>query len=592
MRRTIRFLLTTAAFGVAFAAGDRVELWAKQIARAAEPPVPLKAAPPNLAASASVLVDDLEQLAEKAELEAAIEADSADARSAVGAPVPLAAGAEPQFDATEVPELGDLDLSQLAELPLEEPVAHDPDAEPSSGALVAISRETWVFSKPKWRSRKLGYLRAGSIVAADPKPSGHSSCKGGWYRVDPQGYVCVGPTATLDLDHPVALLSQARPKLDGLPYVYVRPRFPTPPMYARLPTVVEQEKSEAGLSSHKRSYAKAKRDSAFVALPDPAPLPETIASHQQLPSFYGEKRTATQLFVADMLPRSGFALIGIYQHEGRPFGLTTEMALLPLDRMRRVAESSFHGVPLSEEFTLPIAIVRGRRAKRHTMTPGGAFAPIGKLPRGTSLALTGRSERRRGTKFHEAMDGSWMRADQVVRIDALDELPSYATAKRRKKRKRAADESEPAKAKAPRPRKWIDVSINRQALVAYEGERPVFATLVSTGADGTGDPDKTHSTVQGTFLIHTKHVSVTMDGDEEGDEFDLRDVPYVQYFKAGYALHAAYWHDDFGTPRSHGCVNLAPKDAAWLFGWTTPGVPDGWHAALSLRHGTLIRVHP
>ncbi|MCC6526938.1 MAG: L,D-transpeptidase, partial [Polyangiaceae bacterium] len=52
------------------------------------------------------------------------------------------------------------------------------------------------------------------------------------------------------------------------------------------------------------------------------------------------------------------------------------------------------------------------------------------------------------------------------------------------------------------------------------------------------------------------------------------------------------WHDDFGRARSHGCVNLAPIDAAWLFGWTTPGVPEGWHAAMSLKGGTIVYIHP
>jgi lipoprotein-anchoring transpeptidase ErfK/SrfK len=153
------------------------------------------------------------------------------------------------------------------------------------------------------------------------------------------------------------------------------------------------------------------------------------------------------------------------------------------------------------------------------------------------------------------------------------------------------DRARSAPAWASGDRKWIDVSILHQTLVAYEGTRPVYATLVSTGADGLGDPKKTRSTVQGTFLIHTKHITATMDG-EDGEEFDLRDVPFVQYFTEGFALHGAYWHDDFGTPRSHGCVNLAPIDAAWLFGWTTPEVPAGWHATLSLKKGTLVYTHP
>jgi lipoprotein-anchoring transpeptidase ErfK/SrfK len=138
--------------------------------------------------------------------------------------------------------------------------------------------------------------------------------------------------------------------------------------------------------------------------------------------------------------------------------------------------------------------------------------------------------------------------------------------------------------------KWIDVSIPRQTLVAYEGTRPVYATLVSTGAGGTGDPKETHATIQGAFKIYEKHVSVTMAGREASDPFDLRDVPFVQYFSGGYALHAAYWHDDFGRMRSHGCVNLSPVDAAWLFQWTDPRVPPGWHGTMSAS-GTIVYVH-
>ena len=106
------------------------------------------------------------------------------------------------------------------------------------------------------------------------------------------------------------------------------------------------------------------------------------------------------------------------------------------------------------------------------------------------------------------------------------------------------------------------------------------------------DPEETFATIRGTFLLRAKHVSGTMDGNEAGDEaFDLRDVPYIQYFHEGYALHAAYWHDDFGKTRSHGCVNLPPADAAWLFDWTDPQVPAEWHGAVSPQGGTLVYIH-
>src|SRR5690606_2285339 len=102
-----------------------------------------------------------------------------------------------------------------------------------------------------------------------------------------------------------------------------------------------------------------------------------------------------------------------------------------------------------------------------------------------------------------------------------------------------------------------------------------YATLVSTGEAGLASADETTATRQGIFRIHTKHVTATMASSESGEEFELRDVPYVQYFKDGYALHGAYWHDRFGVPKSHGCINLAPEDARRVFAWTEPQVPTG-----------------
>ena len=137
------------------------------------------------------------------------------------------------------------------------------------------------------------------------------------------------------------------------------------------------------------------------------------------------------------------------------------------------------------------------------------------------------------------------------------------------------------------------MSITNQLLVLWEGSQPVYATLVSTGKDGLGDPERTQSTPRGTFRIQQKHVTTTMDSNTADGEFELRDVPWVMYFKGGYALHGAYWHDDFGSKRSHGCVNLAPIDARHVFEWTLPHVPEHWHGAYasdSFGRGTLIRI--
>src|SRR5690606_13260277 len=142
-------------------------------------------------------------------------------------------------------------------------------------------------------------------------------------------------------------------------------------------------------------------------------------------------------------------------------------------------------------------------------------------------------------------------------------------------------------------RNWIDISIRQQTLVAYVGRKPVFVTVVSTGRGGLGDPEEVPATVRGTFMIHHKDVSSTMDGDEDrADAPNLVDVPFVQYFHKGYALHGAYWHDDFGRERSQGCVNLSPQDSAWLFEWTDPPVPEGWHGVINKERGTVVLVRP
>jgi lipoprotein-anchoring transpeptidase ErfK/SrfK len=126
----------------------------------------------------------------------------------------------------------------------------------------------------------------------------------------------------------------------------------------------------------------------------------------------------------------------------------------------------------------------------------------------------------------------------------------------------------------PADAKWIHVNLAEQTLVAYEGDEPVFATLVSTGKEETG-----HGTPTGLFRIREKHVSVTMSGDDavEG-HYEVAEVPWTQFYYDSYALHGAYWHDTFGNTRSHGCTNISPPDARWLFHWTTPGLPEGFHA--------------
>ncbi|MDF5730299.1 MAG: L,D-transpeptidase [Rhizonema sp. PD38] len=110
--------------------------------------------------------------------------------------------------------------------------------------------------------------------------------------------------------------------------------------------------------------------------------------------------------------------------------------------------------------------------------------------------------------------------------------------------------------------RWIQINLSKQKLIAWEGEKPVYAVVISTGKKET-------PTLTGIFEIQSKHLSSEM----KGDDYDIPDVPYTMYYNGSYAIHGAYWHHNFGTRISHGCVNLAPNHAKWLFKWASVGTP-------------------
>ena len=453
-----------------------------------------------------------------------------------------------------------------ADAPVEaarEPQPIAPSREPiAEQVLVAIAREAFVYARPNKKSQKLGYLRLGARVRRDAAPTSGDGCAEGWYGVAPDGYVCAGPTASPEASNPTAELARPRPERDDpLPYPYARSKGVPPPLYSRLPSGTEQAVVEGG--SPKRSP----RAAAGWEDVEDAPLPALLAAGQTLPTVFGFARAASS-GAERAVPNSAFALLSTHEVDGRRFGLTTDLELVPLDRVARVRASEFRGLALGGDASLPMVFVRSRHALLYAGSPERGLSIARSLGFREGVALSGRSARVGGRRYLETRAGDWLADTELVRIDPAKRLPPWATG----------------------ARTWIHVALGTQALVAYVGKEPVYATLVSTGSGGLGDPAETHATPRGEFLVHTKHVTASMSGDEVGDEFDLRDVPYVQYWSGGYAFHAAHWHDAFGTPKSHGCVNLSPIDARWLFHFTEPAVPRGWHGAFSLRAGTLVSI--
>ncbi|MGE3455349.1 MAG: L,D-transpeptidase [Kofleriaceae bacterium] len=135
--------------------------------------------------------------------------------------------------------------------------------------------------------------------------------------------------------------------------------------------------------------------------------------------------------------------------------------------------------------------------------------------------------------------------------------------------------------------RWIDIDLENQILVAFEGDLAVYSTLISSGTKDT-------PTDPGVYRMWLKQSEADMNGLSGEDPYSVATVPWTQFFSPdkGLALHTAYWHDGFGTRRSHGCVNLAPRDARWLYFWSDPQVPAGWTSATGITEapGSIVRV--
>jgi hypothetical protein len=163
--------------------------------------------------------------------------------------------------------------------------------------------------------------------------------------------------------------------------------------------------------------------------------------------------------------------------------------------------------------------------------------------------------------YTDAKGGLW------YRVSEPPEGPMYVSASLI--RKVAPVRFEPARYKG----KWVNVSITQQVVTAYENGTPVKVTLASTGKGK-------NATDLGVWKIYWRLPKQDMEGGNKaaGDYYNLKDVPYPQYFNmTGESLHGTYWHDDFGRPHSHGCVNLSIPMSEWFYGWD--------------KIGTIVYVH-
>jgi hypothetical protein len=415
---------------------------------------------------------------------------------------------------------------------------------------VTLYHMAYVYGATKKDARPVGYLRRGARFRASEEVS-RAGCARGWFAVAGGGYVCAGDGVTVDAEPPPYLDSPQLPSLsEPLPYPYAKVVSADVPQFARLPTSDEER-------SVQLAFQTISVNDAGVPVTDalPSELAGLLRARMQ-PGFY----VSVDGVVARDSGHVDRALAFEPSRDG--FLRTVRGGLLHTRDLAPSKQPLGLGVALGNRYQLPLAFVYrgGAPALRLDPVRGELVKAEQELALHSAHSLTGASVVRGGRRYYVTREGLYLRDTAVRIVDRVARPPQV-----------------------PRNQRWIRVDLERQTLTAYEGEAPVFATLISSGL-----PD--HATPSGIYRLHAKHVTTTMADDLAADgPYSIEDVPWTMYFLGSYALHAAFWHERFGHPRSHGCVNLAPRDARWLFFWTLPELPSGWHGVLAdVGEGTTI----
>lgn len=443
-----------------------------------------------------------------------------------------------------------------------------------------------VYDRPDTDAHSLGYLRVGTRMMVSPKVEGRG-CRKSWHQLPQGGYACFGKGLVVDSKREPRLGTPATPpdKDSALPYRYAYVKQWNSPMYWRPPTAEERNaaaKKRAQLERARKGDAEPKpaavaeaqatkaptaeapkKDDGLAALPKPdgsTPKPTTpteVVAKADPPPPAPVPEPEIKLPLnreTPWLERGFFLAIGEkVEVDGIHYWKTARGGFVEASAAYVYDTKGFEGRVLPDGTGFPMGFVMtSKGAKRFEFDTEGRLIPKETLPNKTFVDLQEEVEHG-GKTYMMTTDGSLIRK-AVIRLAEAQPMPEGL---------------EPYD-------RWVDVSLDKQMLVAYQGPEPKFITLVSTGKKGT--KEESFETPTGQWRIRSKHVSTTMDGQSDTDgNYSIQDVPWTMFFNDSIALHGAFWHEGFGRVRSHGCVNLGPADAKWLFDWTTPGVPEDWH---------------
>ncbi len=437
---------------------------------------------------------------------------------------------------------------------------------------VAYHFHTQIKARSKPDSRTIGYARRGSTFRVSERVS-TEGCARGWHEISGGGFICDGLGINVGSKPVTFAPSPPKPRLNNpLPYDYKYAREDGTPEYWRIPT--SEEIRETGTIFKLIEAKKTLSEIGALAVQD-AGITVPVTAAPAVIAKPAEEQTDGDGGVADphALPKYVHLRMakGYYvstddkvAQEDVTYQRTVRNRFIQADKLFEAKPSDLEGILINHRNPLPVAFIVGRGVKLlEQKVAGGPLKSGERLSRYSHLPYLGEMKRK-GKRYARVGDNLFVRRRTVA----------------------VAQQVQPPEDLSPGER-WIDIDLSQQTLVAYEGASPVFATLVSTGRKDFDSPE-------GSFRIYGKHVSITMDDPEGGEEaYSIEDVPWTQYFEEGYALHAAFWHNGFGRVRSHGCVNLSPADARRLFFWTGPNLSAGYHGIVATRDnpGTRVVVH-